>query len=48
LRQFFGTNEPTAIESYNVYAPLIIDDVRVVGGRSAAEEPLVSMAKQKR
>ena len=29
LRQFFGTDEPTAIESYNVYAPLIIDDVRV-------------------
>lgn len=29
LRQFFGTDEPTAVESYNVYAPLIIDDVRV-------------------
>jgi NitT/TauT family transport system substrate-binding protein len=29
LRQFFGTDEPTAIASYNVYAPLIIDDVRV-------------------
>ena len=29
LRHFFGTDEPTAIESYNVYAPLIIDDVRV-------------------
>lgn len=29
LRQFFGTHEATALESYNVYAPLIIDDVRV-------------------
>ena len=29
LRQFFGTDEPTAVESYNVYVPLIIDDVRV-------------------
>lgn len=29
LRQFFGTDEPTAIESYNVYAPLIIDNVRI-------------------
>ncbi|MSP39057.1 MAG: ABC transporter substrate-binding protein [Deltaproteobacteria bacterium] len=29
LRQFFGTDESTAVESYNVYAPLIIDDVRV-------------------
>lgn len=29
LRQFFGTDEATAVESYNVYAPLIIDDVRV-------------------
>jgi NitT/TauT family transport system substrate-binding protein len=29
LRQFFGTDESTAIESYNVYAPLIVDDVRV-------------------
>lgn len=29
LRQFFGTDEATATESYNVYTPLIIDDVRV-------------------
>lgn len=29
LRQFFGTDESTAVESYNVYVPLIIDDVRV-------------------
>ncbi len=29
LRQFFGTDEATAVESYNVYAPLIVDDVRV-------------------
>lgn len=29
LRQFFGTDGATALESYNVYAPLIIDDVRV-------------------
>ena len=29
LRQFFGTDEATAIESYNVYAPLIIDNVRI-------------------
>ncbi len=29
LRQFFGTDEATALESYNVYTPLIIDDVRV-------------------
>jgi ABC-type nitrate/sulfonate/bicarbonate transport system substrate-binding protein len=29
LRQFFGTDEPTAVESYNVYAPLIIDNVRI-------------------
>ena len=29
LRQFFGTDEATAIESYNVYAPLIIENVRI-------------------
>ncbi|MBM4262450.1 MAG: ABC transporter substrate-binding protein [Deltaproteobacteria bacterium] len=29
MRQFFGTDEATAVESYNVYAPLIIDDLRV-------------------
>lgn len=29
LRQFFGTDEATAIESYNVYAPLIINNVRI-------------------
>ncbi len=29
MRQFFGTDEPTAIESYNVYAALIIDNVRI-------------------
>ena len=29
LRQFFATDEATAIESYNVYVPLIVDDVRV-------------------
>ena len=29
LRQFFSTDEATAVESYNIYAPLIVDDVRV-------------------
>ena len=29
LRQFFGTDEATAMESYNVYAPLIIENVRI-------------------
>ena len=29
LRQFFATDEATAIESYNVYVPLIVDDVRI-------------------
>jgi len=31
LRQFFGSDEPTAIEWYNVCSPLIIDDMRVTG-----------------
>jgi NitT/TauT family transport system substrate-binding protein len=29
LRQFFAIDEATAIESYNVYVPLIVDDVRI-------------------
>lgn len=29
LRQFFAADEATALESYNIYAPLIVDDVRV-------------------
>jgi hypothetical protein len=29
LRQFFSADEATALESYNIYAPLIVDDVRV-------------------
>jgi NitT/TauT family transport system substrate-binding protein len=29
VRQFFSTDEATAVESYNIYVPLIIDDVRV-------------------
>ena len=29
VRQFFSTDEATALESYNIYAPLIVDDVRV-------------------
>jgi NitT/TauT family transport system substrate-binding protein len=29
LRQFFSTDEATALESYNIYVPLIIDDVRI-------------------
>ncbi|HSK31808.1 MAG TPA: ABC transporter substrate-binding protein, partial [Candidatus Limnocylindria bacterium] len=29
LRQFFDTDEATAVESYNVYAPLIIDNVKI-------------------
>ena len=29
LREFFDTDEATALESYNIYVPLIIEDVRV-------------------
>ena len=29
LREFFDTDEATALESYNIYIPLIIEDVRV-------------------
>jgi NitT/TauT family transport system substrate-binding protein len=29
VRQFFSTDEATAVESYNIYVPLIVDDVRV-------------------
>jgi ABC-type nitrate/sulfonate/bicarbonate transport system substrate-binding protein len=29
LKQHFGADEATAIESYNIYVPLIVDDVRV-------------------
>jgi len=29
LREFFATDEATALESYNIYVPLIVDDVRV-------------------
>jgi hypothetical protein len=29
LRQFFNTDEATAVESYHVYVPLIIDNVRI-------------------
>lgn len=32
LRQFFSTDEATALESYNIYVPLIVDDVRVSAG----------------
>jgi ABC-type nitrate/sulfonate/bicarbonate transport system substrate-binding protein len=29
LKQHFGADEATAIESYNIYVPLIVDDVTV-------------------
>ena len=29
MREFFDTDEATALESYNIYVPLIIEDVRV-------------------
>jgi NitT/TauT family transport system substrate-binding protein len=29
LREFFDTDEATALESYNIYIPLIVEDVRV-------------------
>jgi NitT/TauT family transport system substrate-binding protein len=29
LREFFSTDEATALESYNIYVPLIVEDVRV-------------------
>ena len=29
VRQFFSTDEATAVESYNIYVPLIVDYVRV-------------------
>ncbi len=29
LKQHFGADDATAVESYNVYAPLIVDDLRV-------------------
>jgi NitT/TauT family transport system substrate-binding protein len=29
LRDFFSTDEATALESYNIYVPLIVEDVRV-------------------
>jgi len=29
LKQFFGGDEATAVESYNIYVPLIVDDVRI-------------------
>ena len=29
LREFFDTDEATALESYNIYVPLIVEDVRV-------------------
>ena len=32
LRDFFDTDEATALESYNIYVPLIIEDVRVSAG----------------
>lgn len=32
LREFFDTDEATALESYNIYVPLIIEDVRVSAG----------------
>ena len=41
LREFFDTDEATALQSYNIYVPLIIEDVRVsaegVKGVLAAE-----------
>jgi NitT/TauT family transport system substrate-binding protein len=32
MRDFFDTDEATALESYNIYVPLIIEDVRVSAG----------------
>jgi len=32
LRDFFDTDEATALESYNIYVPLIVEDVRVSAG----------------
>ena len=29
VREFFSTDEATALESYNIYVPLIVEDVRV-------------------
>lgn len=29
VRQFFSTDEAAAVESYNIYVPLIVDDLRV-------------------
>ena len=29
LKQHFAADEATAIESYNIYVPLIVDDVRI-------------------
>jgi hypothetical protein len=29
LREFFSTDEATALESYNIYVPLIVEDVRI-------------------
>ena len=32
VRDFFHTDEATALESYNIYVPLIVEDVRVSAG----------------